>query len=121
MVRNGLQAKQLSSIFSLGVDEIDLVARSVPGKRKAEKLHSILLLKGLAAYLGSGVARFTHEQLKEACLDYDAYDPSNFAAVLKRLSSEVSGDKEKGYVLTARGLTRATEMVKKMTQPGKAA
>jgi hypothetical protein len=119
MARNGLQADQLSRIFSLGVDEIDLIAETVPGKSKAERVYSVALLKGAAAYLGTGAARFTHEQIKEACLHYDAYDSPNFAATLKRLASEVAGSKETGYTLTARGLASATEALKKMTQKSK--
>ena len=33
MTRNGLKTSQISTIFSLGVDEIDLVAKTVPGKK----------------------------------------------------------------------------------------
>ena len=116
MARNGLQANQLSAIFSLGVDEIDLVAKTVPGKNKKEKMHSVFLLKGVAAYLGTGAARFTHEQLKEACLHYDAFDAANFAVNFKAFASEVSGSKSAGYTLTARGLASATEIVKSVTK-----
>jgi hypothetical protein len=115
MRRNGLTANQLSSIFSLGVDEIDLVAKAVPGKNKKDRMRSLCLLRGVSAYLGSGVARFTHEQLKETCLHYDAYDSANFAAHLKGFTAEVSGSKESGYTLTARGITNATDMVKQMS------
>lgn len=115
IARNGLLPKQLSLIFSLGVDEIDLIAKTVPGKGKREKMRSVFLLKGIAAYLSTGAARFTHEQMKEACLHYDAYDANHFADNLKTLSSEISGSKDTGYVLTARGLANATEMVKDMT------
>lgn len=119
MARNGLNAKQMSNVFSLGVDEIDLIAKTVPGKNKKDRMHSVFLLKGVAAYLGGGAARFTHEQMKEACLHYDAFDAGNFAVYFKSLSSEVTGSKESGYTLTPRGLAAATEMVKKMTQVGK--
>lgn len=119
MVRNGLQQRQLSAVFSLGVDEIDLIAKTVPGKNKKEKMHSVFLLKGVAAYLGTGTARFTHEQIKEACLHYDAFDAANFAAYFKSLSSEVSGSKDAGYTLNARGLASATEIVKAITQAAK--
>lgn len=119
MARNGLKPKQLSTVFSLGVDEIDLIAKTVPGKNIKERMHSIFLLKGIAAYLGTGVARFTHEQLKEACLHYDAFDAANFAINFKSLSSEISGSKDAGYALTARGVANATEMVKTISQPGK--
>lgn len=116
MLRNGLTTKQLSEIFSLGIDEIDLIAKTVPGKNKKERMHSVFLLKGVAAYLGTGAARFAHEQMKEACLHYDAYDSSNFAVYLKSYLSDISGSKELGYTLTARGLASATEMVKAMTE-----
>jgi hypothetical protein len=119
MARNGLKAQSLSSIFSLGGDEIDLVARTIPGTSKRERTHSVLLLKGIAAYLGSGVARFTYEQLKEACVHYKAYDLTNFSKYLKDFSAEVSGDKSSSYLLTARGLASATELLKKMTASAK--
>ncbi|MBZ5540089.1 MAG: hypothetical protein LAN61_06150 [Acidobacteriia bacterium] len=114
MTRNGLKAETLSTIFSLGGDEIDLIAKEIPGKSKRERMHSVLLLKGIAAYLGSGAARFTHEQLKEACLHYKAFDSANFATYLKDFSAEVTGDKSTAYVLSARGLSSATDIVKNM-------
>lgn len=114
MARNGLKSKQLSTVFSLGVDEIDLVAKEVPGKKLKERMHSVFLLKGIAAYLGTGVARFTHEQMKEACLHYKAFDSTNFSLYFKSFSSEVLGSKDAGYTLTARGINNATEMVKKI-------
>jgi hypothetical protein len=117
MARNGLTTNQLSAIFSLGVDEIDLIAKTVPGKSQRDKVRSVVLLKGIAAYLGTGAARFTHEQLKETCLHYDAYDATNFSKYLKSLSSEVAGNKSSSYTLTARGLANATEVIKAMTQP----
>ena len=120
MRRNSLTAAALSSLFSLGVDEIDLVAKTVPGKNKKERMHSVGLLKGIASYLGSGAARFTHEQIKEACLHYDAYDAANFAAHMKSFSAEVSGSKENGYTLTPRGLTAATDLIKQIMSAGPA-
>lgn len=120
MRRNSLAAAALSTLFSLGVDEIDLVAKDVSGKNKKERMHSVVLLKGIASYLGSGAARFTHEQIKEACLHYDAYDSANFAAHMKSFSAEVSGSKENGYTLTPRGLTAATDLIKQVMSTGPA-
>jgi hypothetical protein len=118
ITRSGLQPKHLSQVFSLGIDEIDLIAKTVPGKSKRERMRSVFLLKGIAAYLGAGAARFTHEEVKEACLHYDAYDPANFAAILKGLAGEVSGGKGTGYTLTPRGIASATEIVKTITHAG---
>jgi hypothetical protein len=118
--RNGLRAEQLSSIFSLGGDEIDLVANKVPGKSSRAKMRSVFLLKGVAAYLGGGAARFAHDKVKETCVHYDAYDSANFAKHLKEFAPEISGSKESGYTLTARGLANAAGIVKEMLGLNKA-
>ena len=55
-------------------------------------------------------------QVKEACLHYDAFDNSNFASYLKSFAAEVSGTKESGYTLTARGLTAATDLIKSSSE-----
>lgn len=112
MKRNGFATGQLSKLFSIGGEEIDLITESVPGKSKTQRMHQVLLLKAIASYLGTGVARVSHEQLREACLHYDAYDSTNFAKQLKGLAAEISGTKESGFTLTPRGLTKATEAVK---------
>jgi hypothetical protein len=117
LTRNGFEPNGLSAVFSLGGDEIDLIAKAVPGKSKRERMRSVFLLKGVAAYLGSGAARFTHEQIKEAGLAYDAFDATNFAVHFKSFSSDVTGTKETGYTLTARGLAAATEMLRGLIQP----
>lgn len=120
MSRNGIDAKGLLVIFSLGGDEIDLIAKNVPGKSERERMHSVILLKGIAAYLASGAARFTYGQLKEACLHYRAFNSANFASYLKSFASDVSGEKNTGYTLTARGLAAATEKVTTILKAGNA-
>lgn len=116
MKRNSLTMDQLGHLFSLGVDEIDLVANSVPGTSKNQRTRNVILLKGMAAYLGSGAARISAEQIKTALLHYDAYDPPNHAKYIRGLASEVSGNKKSGYTLTARGMTSATEIIKSLVQ-----
>jgi hypothetical protein len=114
ITRSGLKCDQLCLLFSLGMEEIDLIAETVPGASKRERMRSVFLLKSAAAYLSSGTARVTHAQIKEACLHYDAFDSPNFAKHLKGMASEVGGSKEAGYTLTARGLTAATAMIKEL-------
>lgn len=115
IARNGIKPSKLMAVFSLGIDEIDLVSQSVPGTKKAPRMRNVFLLKGIAAYLGTGVARFTHDQIKEACLHYDAWDGPNFGTNFKTMSAEVSGNKETGYTLTAKGISEATNLLKTMT------
>ena len=114
MKRSDLDSKSLQSLFSLGIEEIDLVAKSVPGSSKRERTRNVLLLKGIAAYLGTGTPRITYEQLKEACLHYNAYDATNFATYLKSFTADAGGTKEAGYTLTPRGLTAGTDLVKEL-------
>lgn len=110
--RNGLASSQLSNLFSLGIDEIELVAKSVPGSSKRQRMHSVILLSGAASYLGTGVARVAYDKLKETLGHYNAYDSANFATHIKDFAPEVGGSKESGYVLTARGLAAAAELIK---------
>lgn len=112
--RNDLDRKFLTTIFSIGGEEIDLIAKAIPGKSKRQRMREIILLKGIAAYLGSGVARVTHEAVKEACSHYSALDGPNFATYMKEFSAEVSGGKEAGYTLSARGLASGAELIKEM-------
>jgi hypothetical protein len=112
--RSNLNPKSLQKLFSLGIDEIDLVAKTVPGTSKRERMRGVLLLKAIAAYLGTGAARVTYEQLKEASLHYNAYDATNFASHIKSFAPDVAGTKESGFTLTARGLTSATDLVREM-------
>lgn len=114
MIRNGLSVNSLSGLFSIGGDEIDLIANNVPGKSKRERMYNIFLLKGIAGYLATGAARFTHDQVKDACTHYKAYDAINFATHVKSFAADVSGSKSSEYSLTARGLSNGTELVKKM-------
>ena len=116
MRRNGIRSDDLAAIFSLGGDEIDLIAKSVPGTSTRARMRSVFLLKGIAGYLAGGAARFVHEQVKETCLHYKAYDSTNFATHIKRFSAEVAGSKESGYTLTARGLADAAELLKEMVK-----
>jgi hypothetical protein len=113
--RNGLSAKQLSAVFSLGLDEIDVVARSVPGGSKREKMRNVLLLTCAAAYLASGAARADDEALRQSLTHYNAYDRSNFSTYMREFAADVSGTKENGYTLTARGLAAAADLIKEMT------
>lgn len=114
MQRNNLTIDQLGHIFSLGAAEIDLVSKTVPGNSKNTRTRSVVLLKGIAAYLSSGVPRITAEQIKEACLHYDAFDSGNHARYLGGMSAEATGSKASGYTLTARGITAATELIREL-------
>jgi hypothetical protein len=114
ITRSGISQDKLMTIFSLGIDEIDLVSNTVPGGTKSQRMRNVFLLKGISSYLGTGAARFTHEQIKETCLHYNAWDGPNFANIFKTMSADVSGGKETGYTLTPKGMSEATALIKSM-------
>jgi hypothetical protein len=115
MRRNAVSEDQLTRFFSIGFDDIDLVApeTAVPGSTMKDKIHSVLLLKGIAAYLGTGVPIITDDNLRQTCLHYNCFDATNYAKYIKAFGSEITGNKQSGYTLNARGMTQATEIIKK--------
>jgi len=112
--RNSLAMDGLTRLFSVGGEEIDLIADKVPGTSKRGRLHQVLLLKAIAAYLGTGVARVADQQLREVASHYDANDEANFSTNLKGYDSMYSGTKQSGYTLNARGLAAAATLIKEM-------
>jgi len=116
MRRNDLSASRLSALYSLGIDEIDLVANKVPGKSTRERLRNVILLQGIASYLSSGVPRVDNGKLKEAEHHYDADVGRNFWKYQKSWAAEVSGSRSAGdLTLTTRGLNSAKDLIKQMT------
>lgn len=113
--RSGLSLSQLEQVFNIGAqDEIDLVASKLPSKKKAARVREVVLMKAAANYLSTGVPKVTHEVVKQTCEHYDAYDVTNFSKALKSISPEISGSKQSGYTLTARGLAAAADLIKQM-------
>jgi hypothetical protein len=116
MRRNDLAESQLSLLYSLGVDEIDLVARKVPGSSARERLRNVMLLQGVASYLSSGAPRVDNEKLREAAKHYDSDVGGNFNTYLKSWASEISGSRSEGNLtLTTRGLNASKDLIKEMT------
>ena len=54
MKRNGLSADLISKLFSLGIDDIDLVVDKVPGNSKRERARNVVKLVAVASYLATG-------------------------------------------------------------------
>jgi hypothetical protein len=113
--RNDLTTAKLSSLFSIGVDEIDLVARRVPGSSKSQKFRNVALLKGVASYLGTGSAKVYHKALKEAAGHYGADPGNNITTYIKNMSADMTGTAASGYTLTTHGLTEARDLIVDMT------
>ncbi len=117
--RSGLSMPQIERVFNIGAqDEIDVVANKLLGKTKAARSREVILLKAAANYLSTGVPKVNHEVVKQTCEHYDAYDVTNFSKTIKSMAPELSGSKQSGYTLTARGLAAAADLIKQMSGVG---
>ncbi len=117
MRRNGLSAARMSELFSLGIEDIDLVATRVPGESARERMHNVMLLQGIASYLSGGVPRIDSERLREAMRHYDADVGGNFNRDVRLWAAEITGTRAAGdLTLTTRGLNAAKDLIKEMTQ-----
>jgi hypothetical protein len=68
MARNGLQPNQLSIIFSIGGDEIDVIAKAVPSTTTKDKMHNVFYLRVLQRISRRvRLASATNKSRKPAC------------------------------------------------------
>lgn len=112
LLRSNLSEDVLEEVFSIGLDEFDVVAKKIPGSSKKERMKNIFILTGVASYLKTGIAKFTHEKVKETCTHYASWDTDNFHRHLKTFIGELKGDKSSGYTLTSKGLSLGSELIK---------
>ena len=54
MRRNSLAEDELGKLYSIDLEEIDLIANEVPGDNKRAKAQNVLRLLGIGEYLASG-------------------------------------------------------------------
>jgi len=113
--RNGIALDgRLAQVFSLNQSEVDLIADEIPGTSARARTRNVVLLRGACANLVSGEFRFDDESLRTTCRHYNAYDQANFSKHLRSMSDEVTGTRDAGYTLTAKGQRAAAELIKYM-------
>ena len=90
-----------------------LLAPSIPGNGKANKLISLSLLLCVKQALESGSFTCTLKELRELAVHYDCYDSANFSATLKA-NKNYYKPREKGanLELSGPGHKKAGEIIK---------
>lgn len=114
--QNEISAEMLDQVFHVNGGEIELIASEIPGKSDKEKTLNVYVLAGVAQLLVSGNPAFEDKYARKLCADAGCYDATNHAARLKLKGRELSGSKDKGWVLTTPGLKKGAVLVKEMSQ-----
>ena len=114
MQKNGITYDDLQQVFHIGDnDEVGLIC-AVPGKGMREQTLQVYLLTGLSNFIKNGDARFDDTQAREWSKEAGCYDAPNHTKSIKEKGNEFTGDKQKGWTLTAPGLKRVAGLVKEI-------
>ena len=106
---------QIQQVFHIADGAAEVIAVHVPGKNKKEQTYNAYVLTGLGQLLLTGSTSFQDKSARTLCEASGCYDSANHAAHLKDRGNEFTGNKERGWTLTAPGLARAAEIIKELT------
>jgi hypothetical protein len=82
LTANGITTEILEKVFHPTGPGAQLLASSIPGSGKANKLVSLSLLLCVKQALESGTFTCTLKELRELAIRYDCYDSPNFSKTL---------------------------------------
>lgn len=113
LTANAITTEILEKVFHPTGPGAQLLASSIPGNGKANKLVSLSLLLCVKEALESGVFKCTLKELRELAVHYDCYDSTNFSKTLK-VNKNYYNPREKGadLELSGPGRKRAGEIIK---------
>lgn len=102
LTANGITTEILEKVFHPTGPGAQLLASSIPGKGKANKLVGLSLLLCVKQALESGSFTCTLKELRELAVHYDCYDSANFSGTLKA-NKNYFNPREKGAELELSG------------------
>lgn len=113
LTANAITTELLEKVFHPIGPGAQLLASSIPGNGKANKLVSLSLLLCVKEALESGSFKCTLKELRELAVHYDCYDSPNFSKTLKA-SKNYYNPREKGadLELSGPGRKKAGEIIK---------
>ena len=113
LTANAITTEILEKVFHPTGPGAQLLASSIPGTGKANKLVSLSLLLSVKQALESGSFTCTLKELRELAVHYDCYDSPNFAKTLKA-NKNYYNPREKGadLELSGSGRKKAGEIIK---------
>ncbi len=113
LTANAITTEILEKVFHPTGPGAQLLASSIPGNGKANKLVSLSLLLCVKQALESGSFTCTLKELRELAVHYDCYDSPNFSKTLKA-NKNYYNPREKGadLELSGPGRKKAGEIIK---------
>ena len=113
LTANAITTEILEKVFHPTGPGAQLLASSIPGNGKVNKLVNLSLLLCVKQALESGSFTCTLKDLRELAVHYDCYDSPNFSATLKT-NKNYFKPREKGanLELSGPGLKKAGEIIK---------
>lgn len=113
LTANAITTDILEKVFHPTGPGAQLLASSIPGSGKANKLISLALLLSVKQALESGNFSCTLKELRELAVHYDCYDSPNFSSTLKTNKNYFKPrDKGVDLELSGPGLKKAGEIIK---------
>jgi hypothetical protein len=112
MKQNSISSEELQQVFDLSDGEAAVIAPGVPGKNNAERTISAYVLLGIARLLATGEPNFDDKSARALCESLGCYDYNNHSTYLKEKGNNFTGDKTKGWKLTAPGLKYGAVLTK---------
>ncbi len=113
MKRCGVTAEQIAHVFHRDGDDVKVIA-TIPGSTKREQVVNAYVLSGIAKLLALGESKFDDKSARALCELGGFFDSTNHMKYMK--SSEFTGSRDKGWVLTTPGLERGAALVSQIVQ-----
>ena len=112
--RSKLKLEDLEEVFHFEGEEVEIIASDVPASGNRAKTQQCYILLGIKNLLQTGHATINDKEARSLCEQLGCYDSANHSKIVKDLGNQVTGDKDKGYSLTAPGLRAGTELLTQM-------
>ena len=113
LTANAITTETLEKVFHPIGPGVQLLASSIPGNGKANKLVGLSLLLCVKEALESGSFKCTLKELRELAVHYDCYDSPNFSKTLKANKNYYNPrDKGADLELSGPGRKKAGEIIK---------
>lgn len=113
MEQNEISADQLSQVFHLSGDQIEIIA-TVPGRTKNDQSLNAYILQGLANFVSSGNPKFEDKAARAVCEKGGFFNSRHHSEALAAKGNKLVGSKLQGWTLTDPGLQFAGKLVKQI-------
>ena len=110
---HGLTVDQIEQVIHLG-DEGPQIIAQIPGATRKEQVRNAYVLCGVGRLLANGDTRFDDKVARAVCELGGFFDRTNHTKYMK--CSEFTGSREKGWVLTAPGMSLGASLVTQLSK-----